>query len=325
MYRLALIGAGQLGSRHLQALAKSDFSLEIEVVDKSEESLKTAKDRFSEITENRNVKKVDYYTSVTQIQPEIDLCIIATTSDIRARVTKELLHRASVRYILFEKVLFQSLAEYDEMEGLLKNKGVNAWVNCPRRIYPFYINLKEELANKNDLFFMVYGGEWGLACNAIHFIDLLAFLSGGLDYSIEKDGLDSSVIDSKREGYIELTGTLQGVFGNGCKFFLHSCRGSLAPHIIAISSRDSQIIVDEDRGNARLSRRTSNWIWEDLSFAVPFQSDLTHTVVENILLEGKCGLTPFIESAELHKTLLRKLLEYLRTMRGEEVTLCPIT
>ena len=43
MKKIALIGAGQLGSRHLQGLAKSDLCLSIEVVEPFEGSKNIAK------------------------------------------------------------------------------------------------------------------------------------------------------------------------------------------------------------------------------------------------------------------------------------------
>ena len=42
MKTIAIIGAGQLGSRHLQALVAVDFPLTVQVVDPSNEALKIA-------------------------------------------------------------------------------------------------------------------------------------------------------------------------------------------------------------------------------------------------------------------------------------------
>ena len=48
MKTIVVIGAGQLGSRHLQALSKVNFKTTIEVVDPFESSLVVAKGRFNE-------------------------------------------------------------------------------------------------------------------------------------------------------------------------------------------------------------------------------------------------------------------------------------
>ena len=39
MYKIALIGAGQIGSRHLQALALTTIPISVEVVSRSSQSL----------------------------------------------------------------------------------------------------------------------------------------------------------------------------------------------------------------------------------------------------------------------------------------------
>ncbi len=325
MYTAAIIGTGQLGSRHLQALAKSSFSVRVEVVDPSNRSLKTAKRRFEEMPLNKNIDGVDYFTSLDSLSSKIDLCIIATTSDTRAKVTRELLQKREVGYILFEKVLFQSIPEYEEISKLLKRYNVRSWVNCPRRIYPFYQHLKKILAEDERIFFTTYGGEWGLACNSIHLIDLVAFLTGSSEYSVEANTLDSDAIDSKREGFIELTGTLRGFFSNGGEFLFHSCRGSLAPMIITICGRNAEVMIDEERGTAKIAQEHNNWKWEDVKFSVPFQSDLTQNVAKDILENGDCGLTPFFESVNLHLPLLKAIMEHLSSIRDEKIEFCPIT
>ena len=43
--KIAVIGSGQIGSRHLQAMALSEIPLAVEVSDPSQNSLDTAKNR----------------------------------------------------------------------------------------------------------------------------------------------------------------------------------------------------------------------------------------------------------------------------------------
>ena len=49
MFKILLIGAGQLGSRHLQGLLKFQKKQFIYVLDRSEDSLTVAKKRAAEI------------------------------------------------------------------------------------------------------------------------------------------------------------------------------------------------------------------------------------------------------------------------------------
>ena len=46
MYKILLVGSGQLGSRYLEGIAMSKLSLKVTVVDKSKSSLKKAKEMW---------------------------------------------------------------------------------------------------------------------------------------------------------------------------------------------------------------------------------------------------------------------------------------
>ena len=56
MKNIVLIGAGKLGSRHLQALAKLSISATIYVIDLNSNAIEVAKERFHEIPYNPNIK-----------------------------------------------------------------------------------------------------------------------------------------------------------------------------------------------------------------------------------------------------------------------------
>ena len=49
MIHCAIIGAGQIGSRHLQALCQFEKPIRVDLVDPSDESLQTAQSRFEEV------------------------------------------------------------------------------------------------------------------------------------------------------------------------------------------------------------------------------------------------------------------------------------
>ena len=58
------------------------------------------------------------------------------------------------------------------------------------------------------------GGNWGLACNAIHFIDLV---SGGLGEFIIIDNSGLEAWFSVREGFYEVTGKLVANYSKGIR------------------------------------------------------------------------------------------------------------
>ena len=122
MKNLVVIGAGQLGSRHLQALAKVSFPVKIEVVDPFAESLEIARARFDEMPSNSNIYGINFYSSISELSKKIDLAIIATTADIRAEIIHALIEHCDVKNLVLEKVLFQQPDEYRVIIGTKRNK-----------------------------------------------------------------------------------------------------------------------------------------------------------------------------------------------------------
>ena len=90
MKKLAIIGAGQLGSRHLQGLAQINFEASIEVVDPNKTSLEIAKQRFKECPDNQNIISASYFQTLSSLSYDVDIAIIATGSKFRFQVLKNL-------------------------------------------------------------------------------------------------------------------------------------------------------------------------------------------------------------------------------------------
>ena len=150
MYNIAVIGAGQLGSRHLQGLANSSKQFNIYLVDTSEKALAIAQQRFEEVSNSDN-SSVFYHQNISALPEKINVSIVATTANVRRMVVEELLAKCSIKYLIFEKVVFQKSEDFLPILKLLRAKEVIAWVNCARRSYPFYNRLKKKLNSFQDL------------------------------------------------------------------------------------------------------------------------------------------------------------------------------
>ena len=324
MYKIAIIGCGQIGSRHLQGLLKIDFPILIDVVDSSEESIKLAKYRAAEIDSIFNSDNVRYFSSITEVEDDIDLCIIATSAKIRLKVLKQLLTLKKVKYLVLEKVLFQSIDEYVIAQKLLDFYKVKCWVNFPMPMYEVYKNIKSKIGHNEVITYRVVGGEWGIACNAIHFIDHMAFLSNQKNFLYDHSGI-TSIIESKRKGFVEFVGTLIGRLPNGSEIFLHSRGGSNAPYKIEILTDKYSWIIDEVSGNMVESSKTENWQEHVNIYKIPFQSELSNKFAAQILLEGNCDLKSYFDSKILHQGLIRSFLDLYNSKKNLNVKSCPIT
>ena len=322
---IALIGAGQLGSRHLQALAKIDIPVRLQVVDQSKDSLKIAKKRYLEIPKNTNIHSIDFLTGIDGMNANLDLCIIATNADVRFKVFQELVSKKKVSYIVFEKIVFQSEKQFEDAKKLINQNDISCWVNFPRRIYPIYQELKKNFDENENIVFHVSGGDWGLACNGIHFIDLLAFLTADSIYKLDVSGLEPKIWASKRAGFIELAGRLTGTFSDGSQIILESLSNSHMPTSLSINSSHVKIDINEIKGLGTIARTDNNWKEERLTFKVPFQSELTHLVAKEILKTGACKLTNFDESYVLHVPYLDAIKKHIESVEHRKYDSCPIT
>lgn len=324
MYKIVIIGAGQLGSRHLQGIAQSNFDISIEVVEPFESSRTTAEERYYQIENRDHVKDIAFYDSIAKLSENIDLCIIATGADVRAKVIKELLPSKNVTNLILEKVLFQTINDYTDIEQILTNTNTKCWVNHPRRMYPTYKNLKEELKDANQISYSFQGGDWGLGCNALHFIDHLSYLSGENALEVNNEFLDTKIYNSKRNNFIEFNGLLVGKL-NTHTFSLYSNRQML-PSTFTISSDVLVVKIEEAKGNMQIARKKNNWEWEIIEEKIIyFQSELSQVLIEDILIKGQCFLPTYEEAKQLHVPFIKCLLNHMGKVTGEKHTLCPIT
>jgi predicted dehydrogenase len=323
--KVLIVGAGNIGSRHLQALGRSNLTLSIVVVDPIVQALETSKQRFDEVAKKSMVRRVEYHQNLDAVGNQFDVGIVATSSDIRRKVIQEMLEKVEVKNLILEKVAFQNTRDFEYVIKLLNSKNVKAWINLPRRVIPFYRDMKKEIKPHEQVFYTVQGGDWGLACNAIHFIDHLCFLIEETDYEVSCYGLDSGVKESKRKGFVEFTGALHCSFRNGSELSMVSQTDSKQPLLITIMSKSVSYVIEEEKGLARVSHEKSGWKWEEAPFKLYYQSELTDKLVEEIINTGECGLTPVEESYLIHKPLLESFIKHLEEVTGRKYCSCPIT
>ena len=123
MKNIAIIGAGQLGSRHLQALVHVQKKINIQVVDSSEDSLKTAEMRFNEVSENFK-GTISFHTNISFLEKKLDVVIVATNSKVRRSVVDQLVNHSKIEYLILEKFLFINEQDYFYTEKLFAEKNI---------------------------------------------------------------------------------------------------------------------------------------------------------------------------------------------------------
>jgi hypothetical protein len=328
---ISIIGAGQIGSRHLQSLAQLQGSVRIQLVDPSERSLEIACQRFHS-TYKGDSKKItlQVFNTIKDLSEHQDLAIVATDAIVRSDVIKELIQIKSIKAMIFEKVLFQTENEYFEINSLLKAKKIPTWVNCILRATPFFKKLKALLNTDNVIRMRVEGTDWGLACNGIHFLDLFSFLTGCSDFEFTNLRVDQVIPDFKRPKSKEFIGEMVGINSEGHQLAMNCKAGvidsknlrGLKTLNIDNGTTHHQITVYPDQVTHRtLTGKNETEVTEPL----PLQSQITHHLVEDIVQGGSCGLPTYPDSMTLHLSLIREFLSHLTKITGKNVTRCPIT
>ena len=292
--RVAIIGMGQIGSRHLQGLIKCNIPLEIFAIDPNQKSLILSENRMKEVSLPSNIHHVNFLNSYDSLAGEhIDLVILSTSSEGRANLISKLSKQNDIRYWVLEKVLAQSRYELAKILNLLKNSS-GAWVNTPRRTMNWYKEIVKTCPKDSIVDCIVTGEEWGLACNAVHFLDLVNWLSGAQVERIQTENLAPKWHQSKRRGYWEIFGSLKARYSNGSTLTLN-CMPQKEEFKISIKSNNYKCVIKEQEGIASKNDGTS------IRGKLDYQSEMTGRLSETILKKGKCELPDLETSIIYHK------------------------
>ena len=142
---ISIIGTGQMGSRHLQALTKIKQAVNIIVIEPNPDALDVAKKRYHDMPSNPFIESISFSSTIEALEGDVDVAIIATNADVRKNVIENLFSVTVVKYMILEKVAFQSIVDFQVVLQLLESNNTKAWVNCSRRMYSFYKTLKTVL------------------------------------------------------------------------------------------------------------------------------------------------------------------------------------
>ena len=321
--QIAIIGAGQLGSRHLQGLTKSTKKLVISIVDPNKDSLNNSEKKYLDVENPSQINKISYHKNMNDLPDCIDVVIIATTASVRRIVVENLLSQTTVKYLILEKIVFQKSDDFIPIQNLLDKTGTKTWINCIRRSYPIYKELKK-IINGRILKINVSGNNWGMASNSIHMIDLLVFLTGQMNLNFDTRELSNAVYPSRRDGYKELRG----------KFIVRTNRGDILEIMdhnsfedgelkIVINTEKKEIIVDEIKGLLIQNQSKGPHIKRNIK--IPYQSEITGQLVDQILDTGQSDLTPYEECMTYHIPMIDAFNNHISNVIQKKVTTCPIT
>lgn len=317
-----LIAVGGIGFRHFQAILNCKEDINFYVVDISADALKRAKDYADTIDKKPDI----FYSQDTSTLPEhIHVAVIATASLPRRNVFESLVAEHTVDNVIFEKVLFPKLEDYEAVQKILEEKKIRAHVDCPARFYDVYNKIKAESKDCKYFTAVMKGSNWGLACNAIHLVDQVAFMAGANTKEISCSGdFEEAILESKRKGYIEFFGKLIGSIGSKCSFVIE-CDHNDTPLAFEFFTDKAYYYVNEGAGIYKkvLNGQQNSIITETIT--IKYVSQLTNLSVDGLLKNEPIALVSYNETRPLHEALLKTFLSHMNRVNGTDDDLCPIT
>lgn len=317
-----LIAVGGIGFRHFQAVINCKEPINLYVVDISEEALSRAKEYADTLAKKPDIV---YSKDMSDIPEHIHVAIIATSSLPRRKVFEELVANHTVDNVIFEKIMFPKLEDYEVVQKILDEKKIRAHVDCPARCYAVYHRIREESKDCKKFTAIMRGSNWGLACNAIHLVDQVAFMADVDTKQVVCSGdLEEEIVESKRQGYVEFFGKIIGNIGDKCSFLIE-CDHKDNPLAFEFFTDKAYYYVNEGDG---LFKKVTNGAQDDLSvekITIPFVSQLTNISVDGLLRGEAIDLASYAETRPLHEALLKTFLSHMNKIQGTENELCPIT
>ena len=313
MKNICLIGCGNVGKRHLQAILKID-NINIDVVEPNNDSIKSSMELLPTFD--------NYFSNIEDVTNNIDVCIIATKSDIRKKIILELIEKKNVKNIILEKIAFQSINDFNEIINLFKSKNIKCWINCHLRTEPVWNRVKEIINNRKiNMIYEISKGD-GLISTGIHVLDLFCYLTSSSSCNLDFKHISDTILDSKHGGFIELDGDL--IAKSNKNTLLIKRRDNKIYHNCTIDIEGNMLSIKHTSKNGDGSWEDPICIIENVNnetFPFLWQSELTNLYVQDILDNNHCNLPSLNDSFNIHKELINNI----NNVYNKNIEKCPIT
>jgi predicted dehydrogenase len=300
MKTVLLCGCGNIGFRHLQAMVQMPDAVAITIVEPNA----AAHARIVTLMEgDARGHSFSLVTKVPNVRARFDLVVIATSADTRRAAFDSIVAQHDVGVMILEKVLFQKIADLDAVQDVLMTREIAGFVNCARRYFPGYRDVRVASAGARPLDVTVSGAGFGLASNGIHLIDLAEYLNSAGLVTLEASGLQPGSVAAKRAGCVEVFGRMTGTLSNGARVDI-TCDDLPDMTVkVSISGSGYAAMIDE-------LARTITVGGDNAPFISKFVSE-TWEIYNSALMMGTTDLTPYADSVRQHRLFLTAISRHL--------------
>lgn len=319
--KIVLVGCGNIGSRHLQAIVKLKDSISIQIIEPDLKAQTLAKSRLNEIKYNKFKHEIFWHKSLSEIKNKSDLVIVATNSKGRINLIQKLLNLGHKKFII-EKIVCQSSDEYNKLLLLFKKFRAKGWVNTNRRYFKVYQIIKKKFVDSKFIQLSVFAGNSDLGTNAIHFLDLFSWFVEDYEIKLNGEFLGNEIFKNKRgENFKEFQGTVIS-FSKNSFISLTFFPAKKESFIIKIYGEDRFASVDELEEQSYFVNKKGK---EKINAKFGHTSELTTKIIQDIFSKDDCLLPTLKDSSYLHKELFHIFNKHMKKTLNKDVKLCPIT
>ena len=123
----------------------------VEVVDPLSEALERGKGRLYEVEDRQRSTAFRWLTDLREITADGDLCIVATQAQGRSELVKRVADSSGYCNFLLEKVVTQSVRDYEALLDFAEARQLSVWINCKSRTYPFHKRARERFDSSGPI------------------------------------------------------------------------------------------------------------------------------------------------------------------------------
>ncbi len=296
MTKILIIGLGRIGFYHFESLFKSKINLQLDCIDISKNRINKVKNY---VEKSKNDKKIRLLNSFEKIDKKYDFLIHATNADVRLKTLQKVLSISEIKFGILEKNLSGNLIELKKFCDL-NNKFKKCWVNTYRHESTIWKKFKKKVKIDN-ISLIEFRGVQGLACNAIHAIDLVSSWKKKIPLSIEITNFEKWYKSKKRIGFIDFNGEIEVIFPGNLRLLIrgHERYEDLKCHV---HEKSKKWTVSEINGTFFCKN-------EKIKAKLEYQSEMTSKLINKIIKYGNCDLPSLNWSIRCHNILLKALLK----------------
>ena len=318
---LAIIGCGVIGQRHLESIINLDSKTNIFIIDKSSFCLAKCK---KIVFKKKSSNNFYFLSSIQETDQNFDFVILATNSDNRFNVIKELYKYKKPKFMIIEKFLFDKLSNYEEAKVLFDSYKTKVWVN--QWVSTEFSELLNFFNDTDDFEVLVKGKNWNLCSNAVHFIDWFHHINNRRKIKLYNSNLDSLILESNRKDFYESFGSLEFYDSNNNKLLL-KCdyeKDSDRKILISLSSKlihaECELTENSLKGVVYHPSKKEN-----IDIKIRYLSERTSGFIKTIIEKGTCTLPTYDHSVIHHKLIFQTLKNHFDKSNLKKTDRLPIS